>query len=156
MVKNLPTNFTGPSSSQSGEGPNNYTLNVEHLHYHADELEALAKLAASSPEVASRFIEAQDRAAQREHATYRFSIIVTSLLVVAVLTIITVFTIQVGVAVAALCIFIVLAIAFLLRVILTGEWSETSWVGGAVKAVTRALGGKPKDEASEAPGDPPE
>ncbi|GAA4133814.1 hypothetical protein ACFFTN_06755 [Aminobacter aganoensis] len=54
--------------------------------------------------------------------------------------------VETGVLATLLAIGGILAIATLVRVILTGEWSDTSWFGKLVQAIAKGLGGRP-DEA---------
>jgi len=50
-----------------------------------------------------------------------------------------------GIWTTLMAIGLILAVALLIRVILTGEWSETTWFGKLVGALSKALGSK--DEA---------
>lgn len=53
--------------------------------------------------------------------------------------------VKLGIVLSILLVFCLLGAGLLIRVILTGEWSETSFVGHMVKAIIHALGGKARE-----------
>lgn len=106
-------------------------------------MDGLVDLAKANPKIASQYIEAAERDNAREHASERFGIAS----VVLILALVILGTVFVFVSAGFLGLLgltaIILASATMLRVIVSGEWSDTSWFGAFVNAIVKALGGKP-------------
>ena len=79
---------------------------------------------------------------KREHVSFRLALIVTTLLALAMLWVISEAIFDVGVVKSALLIALILAAGVVIRVVLTGKWSETSWVGKVLDKIP-GLSAKP-------------
>lgn len=112
-------------------------LYVENLHYHTNDIAELRRLAEVDPGLAREVLAANRDAMRRMDGSFRLGIVVTaslaSLLVVGTVYVI----VNIGWWQAVIFTAAVLGISHLLRVILTGEWSDTSWF-------TRLFGAKSK------------
>ncbi|UFI04663.1 hypothetical protein [Roseibium aggregatum] len=143
MTKNLPeAPETGDSGGSNGDnnGKTNNFLAVGTLHYHGNDLTELRKIAEINPELAKEILEKDDKKDNRANVSYRFAIASSLFLVFFLLLSVTLLSIYVGLWSTFLAILLILAIALLIRVILTGEWSETGWFGKAVGLLAKALG----------------
>ena len=121
-------------------------LRIDALHLHANDIDALRRLAETDPELARELVDQKDRLDRREHASYRFGVVATSALVFGVLLSLSWILVEIGVLLSLATVMIFVAIALLMRVILTGEWSDTSVIGKAIDGIVRILGGTPKDD----------
>lgn len=139
------------AESHEKDAPDNETriLNIGNLHYHGNDLAELRKLAEVSPELAEKLIDQRDREDQRDHASYRFGLGATIFLVLGALVCLTFMFVYVGPWSTVAVIGVLLAIALLLRVILTGQWSETSWIGRFLNALIQLLGGEPISKSDD-------
>lgn len=135
----------GGTSSPSGE---TRILNIGAVHLHASDIDALRRLAEVNPDLAQSVVDQKGEIDRREHASMRLGIIAACFIVIMLLFSITYALVTLGIVLSLLMVFVLVGLAFFVRVLLTGEWSETTWVGQLVKAAISMLGGKPK-----APGD---
>lgn len=133
------------SENNHDAGRDTRILNIDSLHLHSNEIDSLNRLAQTDPELARIVVEQKDRFDKREHGSYRFGVISALILATVALVSLSFVLIELGVIATLLLIFGIMAIALLLRVLLTGEWSETSWIGHFVSGMVTLLGGKPKD-----------
>lgn len=131
------------------ESKTNSSVSVGQLHLHGSEIDAVRRLSSENPDLADKLIDQRDRIADMQHASYRIGIYVTAFLLCAILLWVFLFFYFFGIIKSLAAIFLLLAIAFVIVAILKGEWSETSWVGGALKSLIGILGGKRKDEDNE-------
>lgn len=129
-------------SNGNGERGNNF-LAIGQFHYHGNDLSELRKLAEHNPELAEQLIRNSDKADQRSHLSYRFGLLVSFVLLIAIIVAVLAVIVLEGIWVATVIIAGILAVALLVRVILTGEWSDTSWFGRFVGFLAKTLGGKP-------------
>ena len=120
-------------------------LHIDNLHLHANEIDSLNRLAQTDPDLAKLVIEQKDRFDNREHASYRFGLVVSGSLALATLIATSFIFIYLGLLASISLVVVILALALFIRVLLTGEWSETSWIGGIIKNVIRGLGGTPRE-----------
>lgn len=137
-----------PAEINKNEGSNDdksVTNNVaiENFQYYGNDLTELRKIAELSPELAEKIVNQRDRQDARENTSFRLGLISTILLVVFAIGALTFMVVQVGVIAMLLAIMGIFAIALLVRVVLTGEWSDTSWFGAGVTGLVKLLGGKP-------------
>jgi hypothetical protein len=126
-------------------GGDTRVLNIEELHLHSNDLDALRRLAEADPNLARMVVEQKELADAREHASYRFGIASSALLAIGILVALSYVLLSVGIALALVLLAGILAMALLVRVLLTGEWSETSWVGTLIEGIVKVLGGRPKE-----------
>lgn len=115
-------------------------LNVGQLHWHGNDIAELTKLASVDPELARKVVDQRDAEDKRANNSYRFGMIVTVLLVTLIIFAFSFLFVKVGIWSTLLAIMFVIAIALLTRVILTGQWSDTTWFGKFVDALAKALG----------------
>ena len=139
----LPQGSGGPSGRQNGNRTINF--NVSELHYTKNDLEALNDLAKTDPKLARAVVRQRDKEDERANVSYRFGIISTVCLVGLVFITMSFMFVYLGIVAATLSLLMILSIALLIRVVLTGEWSDTSWLGFGVQALARMLGSSPKD-----------
>ena len=149
-MTNLPVDPSsgGTDGSSSDDGPK--FLSIGTLNYQANDIAELGKLAERNPDLAHKIVEQRETEGRREHRSYRFALIVTSALILGIIASLTYLLSEVGPWATVGVIGVFLVIAAFLRVILTGEWSETSWVGVIVKAIVGRLGGKPRSDSDKA------
>jgi hypothetical protein len=147
--ENLPRKKDNGDSGN--EDPQGQVLNVENLHYYGNDLRELTKLAKVNPKLADKVIKQRDLANHRENVSYRLAVISTSALVLGVLASVAYLTVNAGILATISSIAVLLSVAVLLRVVLTGEWSDTSWFGKFLSAVVNILGGRsvPDDEKQD-------
>ena len=119
-------------------------MKIENLHLHANDLHALSKIAESDPELANKIVDQRDNEDRRYNTSYRFGVGASAVLVSVVVLSFTMTLINLGVWATLGLVRLALAIALLVRVILTGEWSETTWFGKFVGVTAKALGSKEK------------
>ncbi len=134
-------NIVGPNSSNSED--DSEKIRIDNLHMYRNDLDSLADLAKIDPRLARAVVKQKDHENERENVSYRFGIVATSLLLGLGLVMLTVLLVFVGPLGTLLSIFVILALALAIRVILTGEWSETSWIGAGLSHLARILGSKP-------------
>ena len=115
-------------------------LNVGHVHWYSNDIAELAKLAAVDSALAHKVVDQRDNEDKRANNSYRFGMVVSVALVALIIFAFTFLFVKVGVWSTLLAIAFVIATALLIRVIVTGQWSETTWFGKIVDALSRALG----------------
>jgi hypothetical protein len=129
-----------------GRSGNSVHVNVDNVHFHANDIRELTKLAEVNPKLANKLVDQKERQSVREESSFRLglgaALALVSILILGVVYVVT----HAGVGALALTIGVILATALLLRVIITGEWSETNWVGRLVNSAIKAAGGKVADE----------
>lgn len=126
-------------------------LSIGQLHWHGNDIAELTKLAAVNPELANKIVEQRDAEDKRANTSFRFGMVTTLILVAMILAAFSFLFVKVGVWATLLIVVFVLATALLVRVILTGQWSETTWFGKFVDALSRALGSSasPSDDGDQ-------
>jgi hypothetical protein len=133
----------------SGRTTNNLNVDVEHMHVHQSELRELTRLAEINPDLADKVLDQRENQSVREDANFRIGLIATLALLMTLIFGVVFVVVYAGIAALALTVFLFLATALLLRVILTGEWSETSWIGSLVKIAINAAGGRTSEKNPE-------
>jgi hypothetical protein len=131
--------------ARQGAGQDTRVLHIDNLHLHANEIDSLRRLAKTDPELAKLIVEQKDRFDRREHASFRFGLVVSGSLALATLIATSFIFVYLGLLASISLVVVILALALFIRVLLTGEWSETSWIGGVIKSIIRSLGGTPPD-----------
>ena len=122
------------------------TININNAHIHGNDLRELGKIAETNPTFAKEILDYQDRVSGRENNSYRLGIVAAVILLLAALGTIALIVLEAGLIESLLASGLLLASAVLIRVILVGKWSETSWFGRLVNVLVRVLGGKSDDE----------
>lgn len=119
-------------SADTGDNGSALSLNVsiDTLHYQANDIAELRKLSEQDPELARDVVRQRDKMDRREHVSYRIGLIVTCLLALALILGGAYIIVRIGWWQAIVFIAVMLGGGHLLRVILKGEWSETTWFGG--------------------------
>jgi hypothetical protein len=104
--------------------------------------DALTRMAKVNPGLATAIVQQRDTENRREHVSYRFGLVSSAILVSSAAGACLVGLIIVGLFQTLVLVAVILAVAVLVRVVLTGEWSETSWFGWLVHLLARALGSR--------------
>lgn len=146
----MSTNENPPVRNEPSKGrqdKHSNTLNVNNLHVHGNDLRELTKLAQINPDLANKVVDQRDRQSAREEGSFRIGLAATLTLLVVLIIGVVYVVVNAGTIALALTIGVIVATALLLRVVLTGEWSETSWIGHLLKVSLNAFGGKSATDA---------
>lgn len=147
MTENLPADSSASQSEDdNGRREGGRFIAIKDFHYHANDIAELRKLAEVDALLADKIVEQRDREHAREKASYNFGMLCTVGLLGMVLLAFTCLLIFTGLLATMVAIGGILAVALLVRVILTGEWSDTTWFGKLLNAIVNALGGKPSND----------
>jgi hypothetical protein len=138
MTKKLPDVSKAEPSEE--ENASSQILNIDNLHYHGNDIRELTKLAKVNPELAEKVIKQRDNANSRHHSSYRFGLGASIALVGGVLASVSYLMVNLGILATFAAVGLILAVALLIRVVLTGNWSDTTWFGKVVQALAKALG----------------
>ena len=129
-------------NNNSGEfDPDVRALRVDNLHYHGNDLAEIRRISESNPQLAEQIVSSIDSQNKREEVSYRFGLITTSILLITIFVAFAIIATNVGTVTLILILFGILFAAVLVRVILTGEWTESSMLGKIVASLTKILGG---------------
>ncbi|MES5097094.1 hypothetical protein ABUK73_02565 [Agrobacterium sp. BA1120] len=140
VTENLPDE-NDKEHQENGRRDGGRFLAINNLHYHANDISELRKLAELDPLLAEKIIEQRDRESARITASYNFGLLCTIILLITLLVAVVSLLIFLGILETMVAIVAILALALLVKVILTGEWSETSWFGKIISVIIRTLGG---------------
>lgn len=148
MSANLPTDNADAEKNErdSGRRDGGRFISIKDFHYHANDIAELRKLAEIDPALANKIVEQRDREHARETASYKFGVICALALLAMILAAFTALLIYTGLFATLAAIAGILAVALLIRVILTGEWSDTTWLGKFLGVIIKALGGNPSSD----------
>lgn len=124
--KNLPDSGGPEDERWDRDGP---TVNIENFNHQTNDLDSFRRLAEVSPELAEKYLNNSDKSDAREARSTNIAMYVTGSLAVFGLVVAGYVLVSIGVVQTVVFIAAILGVAHLLRVILTGEWSPTSWVG---------------------------
>lgn len=124
-------------------------FNIGNLHLHANDIDALRRLAEVDSDLAKMVVKQREDIDKREHASMRLGIICACVIVAVLLFAGMYAMVHLGVVLSLILVFVLVALAFFVRVLLTGKWPETTWIGHFVKLAVTALGGKPKSPEDE-------
>ena len=131
--------------------PDGRYLRIDQYNDYGNDIAALAELAKIDKGLAEKFIDKSDKADHRAHISERFGLASTVILLGVLIAGFVAIIIFGGVFDALILIAAILALSLLVRVVLTGEWSETTWFGKIVELLVAGLGGKkPQNESDEA------
>lgn len=145
MNENLPVP-SKPDQDEHPEKDSGKVLNVNHLHWYGNDMRELTRLAQVDPKLAHKIVAQAEKQSVREEGSFRFGLVATLILVVSLILGVVYVVVNAGVVALIGVIATILATALLLRVVLTGEWSETSWVGSILKALLTSTGARvPED-----------
>ena len=153
MSEKPPVGPFDSAGSGSTDPAGGQIVNIENYHYAGNDLAELAKIAAIDPNLAQRVVEQRDKSDQREHTSERIGMITIAGLSALTLLTILLLIFYGGVWELAIGILLIISLAVLARVILTGEWSDASWIGSTLNSVTKTFGGLPQDSDSEGKND---
>jgi hypothetical protein len=130
VTENLPnTPNGGTPHNQTGQG-NNYHLNVDQVSISVSDIDAYRRLAnENGVDFARDVMRAQDRKHARENRSTIIGMVTAGLTLVCIMAAVTIAIVYLGWWQSLLVALILLACSHFLRVLLTGEWSETSWFG---------------------------
>lgn len=143
MSSGLPDRPHADDHNEDGAGASETrVLNIDHLHLHANDLDALRRLSESDPELARIVVDQNDKLDRREHASERFGIVAAVFLVLGLLITGSFVLINIGIILSIILLGLILICGVVVRVILTGEWSDASWFGRVIISVVSLLGGK--------------
>jgi len=140
--KNTPAQVD-PGPGQENDGLTQI-LNVDEMHLHPSELDALRRLGNDNPELAKAVVKQRGEIDARGHGSLRFAIVCALLLVFGVIGLVAAIFWQFGAIPSILAVFTLLVSGLVIRVLVTGEWSETSWVGKFIDLLIHWTGGKRK------------
>src|SRR2546423_12443964 len=99
-------------------------------------------MAKENPSLAKRIVDQRDKENQRQNVSYRFGVVGACLLVGMVLSGTFFSLVYAGFWATVSLMGVALAFALVIRVVLTGEWSETTWFGSLVHLLARVLGSR--------------
>lgn len=117
---------------------------IGQLHFHGNDLAELRKIAEINPDLAHKIVDQRDNEDAREHGSYRIGLIVAGVLLVSLVSAAAAILIYGGIFETIAAVVVILAGAALIRVVLTGEWSDTSWFGKLLSAVVPAKKSPPE------------
>lgn len=140
-------------SDEGGNAGVHNTLNVDNLHIHGNDIRELTRLAQTDPDLAHKIVDQAADQARLEADSYRLALVVSLILFVAIIIGVAYVVVHSGVLALVCVIATILATAALVRAILTGEWSDTSWIGQLLGGFLRLMGGKPPSGKDD-PADP--
>jgi hypothetical protein len=115
-------------------------LAIRDFHYHGNDLRELKEIAKENPDLAHKLVDNSDRQDARANVSYRFGLIATSAIVIAVIGLFGIIIFTEGLKATLAYGFILFLCIILIRVILTGEWSDESWIGRALVWMSKLLG----------------
>lgn len=123
---NLPGKVPASKREDTGGG-----LYVENLHYNPNSITELRRLAETNPDLAEKIIDGQNNAVKLSNVSEWVGICVTGIIAMTAIVGFVVVVVKLGWWQSIAFTLILLAVSHLLRTILTGEWSDTSWLGRA-------------------------
>jgi hypothetical protein len=121
-------------ASRSGRTSGGQYLSIENFHYTTNDLTELRKLAEVNAELAHKVVESQTKATTMRETSERIGIVVAGTLAMTAVVGFVVFVVKLGWWQSIVFVLVLLGISHVLRTILTGKWSETSWFGAFLKA----------------------
>jgi hypothetical protein len=124
-----PTGKNPPNNGGGAPGEGGVNLNIENFHYTANELAELRRIAERNPELADKLVDHKERAEIREDKSFRLGLICASTIAIVLFGGVCYTIVQLGVWQSIVFVAAMLALSHILRSVLTGEWSDTSWFG---------------------------
>lgn len=141
MTERLPDDLRGPSA---GPGDRNVNVQIDNLHLQANDLDALRRLSEVDPELARDVLRQRDRINEREHVSDRMGMAAALVMGLALLVVVALGLFKLGFWLSVVLVLLLLGAGHFLRVVLTGEWSDTSWFGSFLSS---RFGKKDDEEA---------
>lgn len=138
-----------PIGSPDDDGGNGRHLYIGNLNYSENDIKALAELAKVDPNLADKVVDQRNAESEREHFSERFGIAAVVLLIGMLIFGVVFITLEAGIVALGMLIALILATALMIRVIVTGEWSETTWFGSMIRGGVSLLGGKPPGDDTQ-------
>ena len=139
-----PGNQDDESADDDSRGGNS---NHPHIGYFdANDLAKLRRLvelqrtAETNPKLAAQIAESAERQDERRHASERLGIIASVTILIFSMASVVAIIWTTGFWTTLFAVALILAVALLIRVILTGEWSDTSWFGKLIDFLARTSG----------------
>lgn len=127
--RNLPDPAQVDSSGEKTQRGAALNITIDTLHYQGNDIAELRKLAAQDPELARAVVAGRDKADRREHVSARLGMVLAGMLAIAAISGGVFIIVAIGWFQALVFVSVLLGGGHLLRVLLKGEWSETSWFG---------------------------
>lgn len=131
--------MSGPSTNgpleakDSGQGQGksdaSFSLFVENFHYRANDLTELRKLAEQDPALARQIVETRDAMHRRENNSFLAGMVMATAVAITLIAGSVTTLIYLGWWQALIFGAGLLFAGHFLRVLMTGQWSETSWFG---------------------------
>jgi len=120
------------------DGPIGPQINIrtEHVHFQPNNVAEIGLLADRHPELAAQIVTNDAAKSERENGSFRLGMIITGTVAISAIGFSAWALISMGVWQALALVATLLGISHVLRTILKGEWSDTSWFG-------KMLGAKP-------------
>ena len=147
-MSELPKNTE--SNGSAGDQSSGGSVFIENFHYSPSDIKALTGLAQVDPDLAHKVVEQRDAEHSREIASEKLAVVVTVLLVVFGLSFVGFIVSTQGIFLTILSIPLLAVIGLVIRVALTGEWSDLKGVAYLIDAVLRRFGAKgPADDNTD-------
>lgn len=108
---------------------------IGQLHFHGNDLAELRKIAEISPDLAHKIVDQIDNEDAREHGSYRIGLVVAGTLLVSLVAAAATLLIYAGIFETLAAVAVILAAGALMRIVLTGQWSDTSWFGKLLSSI---------------------
>lgn len=129
-MEDLPQN---PSDAEvgrrSGSGGNTVNVHIDTANIQTNDIDALRRLAEADPELARMVVVRRDWAAAREERSVIIGMVTAGTVAVVLLLVVGYSLVKLGWWQTIAFTAVLLACSHLLRVLLKGEWSDTSWFG---------------------------
>lgn len=122
----LPEN-TGAAKQNAG-GSSINALRIDNLHYMPNSLTELRRLAQEHPDLAKDVVDAQREAKRLDAGSERIGLYAALILALFCVTGAVIIVITLGWWQTMAFVLVMLGVSHLVRTVLTGEWSETSWI----------------------------
>jgi hypothetical protein len=149
-MTDLPVDSEGSDKSEdNGRQNGGRFVAIKDFHYHGNDITELRKLAEINPALADKVIDQRDRSEARFTSSYNFGVGASIALLAILLITSTIILLFGGILQLLAAVMIIFSAALLIRVVLTGEWSDTSWFGKFVGLLVKALGGKPSSDEDD-------
>ena len=130
------------TGANAGDGGQHLYVNT--LNYQANDLAELRKLAETSPELASKLLDTQERQGARKENSYRLGLAVAGVITLAIIGGSSYVLVQIGWWQTVVFVLVLLGISHVLRTLLKGEFSDTSWFGQFLSGSKKKSKGTPE------------
>jgi len=103
-------------------------IQTENVHFQPNNLAEIASLADRHPELAAKIVDNDNAKNIRETRSFMLGMVVTGLVAISVVGFATWALVSLGWWQSLMLIGVLLGVSHVLRTILKGEWSDTSWL----------------------------